>query len=184
MINKLEIVQALQSMRQSMDWNVVYESELPRVYNYFLYRVCNRDLAEDLTAATFERAWAARSKYNAIIASPTTWLFGIARNILRENFRRDRAAENKIEPIQDDQQLPSVVDVEQSFQEQQDKVLLQNLLLELPEREHELIALKYGVGLTNREIAKVTWLSESNVGSILHRTITNLKRKWAEHHER
>jgi len=62
--------------------------------------------------------------------------------------------------------------------------LLQNLLLELPEREQDLVALKYGAGLTNREIAKSTWLSESNVGSILHRTVINLQRKWEEQHER
>jgi len=183
MINQIDILQALRSMRQPVDWNVVYESELPRIYNYFLYKICNRELAEDLTATTFERAWTTRSKYNSIIASPSTWLFGIARNVLRENFRRDKAIENKIEPIQDNEHLPSALDVEQSFQERQDKVFLQNLLLELPEREHDLVALKYGGGLSNREIAKATGFSESNVGSILHRTVTNLQRKWDERHE-
>ena len=183
MINQIDILQALRSMRQPVDWNVVYESELPRIYNYFLYKICNRELAEDLTETTFERAWTTRSKYNSIIASPSTWLFGIARNVLRENFRRDKAIENKIEPIQDNEQLPSAIDVEQSFQERQDKVFLQNLLLELPEREHDLVALKYGGGLSNREIAKATGFSESNVGSILHRTVTNLQRKWDERHE-
>src|SRR5688572_2754811 len=167
MINQIDILQALRSIRKPVDWNAVYESELPRIYNYFLYKVCNRELAEDLTATTFERAWTTRSKYNSIIASPSTWLVGIARNVLRENFRRDKAIENKIEPIQDNEQLPSAIDVEQSFQE----------------REHDLVALKYGAGLSNREIAKATGVSESNVGSILHRTVTNLQRKWDERHE-
>jgi RNA polymerase sigma-70 factor (ECF subfamily) len=184
MINRIQILQALQSLRQPVDWNAVYESELSRIYNYFLYKVGNRELAQDLTTTTFERAWKARGKYNAIIASPSTWLLGISRNILREHFRRNKAVENKIELIQDNEQLPSPVDVEQSFQEQQDKVLLQSFLLELPEREHDLVALKYGAGLSNREIAKATGLSESNVGSILHRTVTNLRRKWDECHER
>ena len=94
------------------------------------------------------------------------------------------AIENNIEPLQDNEQLPSAVNVEQSFQEQQDKELLQSLLLKLPKRERDLIALKYGAGLTNREIAQITRLSESNVGSILHRTVTNLRKKWDECHER
>jgi len=76
-----------------------------------------------------------------------------------------------------DKQLPSGVNLEKILQERQDKELLQNLLLELPEREQELIALKYGAGLTNRAIAKMTRLSESNVGSILHRTVINLRQK-------
>ncbi len=184
MINTIDLLETLQRISQPVDWNVVYESELPRVYNYFLYKVCDRDLAKDLTATTFERAWAARSKYNHILASPATWLFGIARNVLREDLRRDKATENKLEPLQDDEQLPSALNVEQNFQEQQDQALLKNFLLELSDREQDLIALKYGAGLSNREIARATGLSESNVGSILHRTVTNLQRKWNKHHER
>ena len=89
-----------------------------------------------------------------------------------------------MEPLPQDEQLPSIVDVEQSFQEQQDKELLQSLLLNSPKRDRDLIALKYGAGFTNREIAQITRLSESNVGSILHRTVTNLRKKWDECHER
>jgi RNA polymerase sigma-70 factor, ECF subfamily len=85
--------------------------------------------------------------------------------------------------LQDNENLPSALDVERSFQEQQDKALLQRLLLELPERDHDLVALKYGAGLSNREISSVTGLSESNVGSILHRTVAILRRKWDQCHE-
>jgi RNA polymerase sigma-70 factor, ECF subfamily len=180
MINRSDILRALRGISQPVDWDSVYESELSRVYNYFLYKVCNRELAQDLTAATFERAWAARLKYNPMIASPSTWLLGIARNVLKEQFRRNEAIENKIELIQDNERLPSTVDVEKSFQEQQEKELLQSFLLELSEREHDLVALKYGAGLSNREIARTMGLSESNVGSILHRTVTNLRKRWDE----
>ncbi len=55
---------------------------------------------------------------------------------------------------------------------------LARLLCELPTREAELIALKYGAGLTNRAIAQLTGLSESNVGTILHRTVQQLKQMW------
>lgn len=162
-------------MSQPVDWDAIYASELSRVYNYFLYKICDQELAQDLTATTFERAWKTRSKYNAIIASPSTWFLGIARNVCREYFRKNK--ENGTEPLMQDKQLPSGVNLEKILQERQDKELLQNLLLELPEREQELIALKYGAGLTNRAIAKMTRLSESNVGSILHRTVINLRQK-------
>ena len=175
MINRLEILQTLKNMSQPVDWDTVYASELSRVYNYFLYKICDRELAQDLTTITFERAWKTRSKYSVVIASPSTWLLGIARNVCREHFRKNK--ENETEPLMQVEQLPSSVDVEKIFQEQQDKELLQSLLLELPEREQDLIALKYGAGLTNRAIAKMTRLSESNVGSILHRTVITLRQK-------
>jgi RNA polymerase sigma-70 factor, ECF subfamily len=178
MINQLGIPQTLGSMSQPVDWDAIYTSELSRVYNYFLYKLGNRELAQDLTSTTFERAWKTRSKYNALIASPSTWLLGIARNVFREHVRRYKVAENKLEPLLHVEQWPSHIDVELSFQEQQDKELLRSLLLKLPEREQDLIALKYGAGLSNREIAQVTGLSESNVGSILHRTVTTLRNKW------
>ena len=44
--------------------------------------------------------------------------------------------------------------------------------------ERELLALKYGADLTNRAIARVTGLSESNVGTILHRTVLALRTRW------
>jgi len=55
---------------------------------------------------------------------------------------------------------------------------LASLLVTLPDRERELIALKYGAGLTNRAIARATGLSESNIGTILHRAVTALRGHW------
>ena len=54
------------------------------------------------------------------------------------------------------------------------------LLAELPDRERELLALKYGSGLTNREIAGLTGVSESNIGTILYRTLRRLRTLWDE----
>ncbi|HKC11419.1 MAG TPA: sigma factor-like helix-turn-helix DNA-binding protein, partial [Vicinamibacteria bacterium] len=54
------------------------------------------------------------------------------------------------------------------------------LLDELPERNRGLLALKYGAGATNRAIARLTGLSESNVGTILHRVVTALRSRWEE----
>ncbi len=41
-----------------------------------------------------------------------------------------------------------------------------------------VLALKYGGGLTNRAIARATGLSESNVGTIVHRAVEGLRAQW------
>jgi RNA polymerase sigma-70 factor (ECF subfamily) len=41
-----------------------------------------------------------------------------------------------------------------------------------------LIAMKYGADMTNRAIARATGLSESNVGTILHRAVEALRERW------
>jgi RNA polymerase sigma-70 factor (ECF subfamily) len=52
---------------------------------------------------------------------------------------------------------------------------------QLPERERDIVTLKYGADLNNRQIACLLQLSESNVGTILHRTIKKLRRQMEAH---
>lgn len=182
MTHQSKTLRALRSITQSTDWDAIYTTELPRVYNFFLYKVADRELTQDLTATTFERAWKLRGRYDAALASPATWLFGIARNVLREYLRKNKKAERRLAAISQSDENLLDSDVEQGIQKQQDKERLRRIILELPAREQELIALKYGAGLTNRRIAEVTKLSESNVGSILHRTVKSLRKRWDENH--
>ncbi len=174
----------LRSMTEQIDWDSVYKTELPRIFNFFLYRIGDREFSQDLTATTFERAWKLRSRYQTKIASMPTWLFGIARNVLKEHLRNSKITLQRSEPLFINEDLPLNNDFEKSILQQQEKEQLRKILLELPEREQDLIALKYGAELTNREIANLTHLSESNVGSILHRTVKNIRTQMEEHHER
>jgi len=45
----------------------------------------------------------------------------------------------------------------------------------LSDRERDLVALKFAAGLTNRRIAELTGLSESNLGVILYRAVPRLR---------
>ena len=72
------------------DWDALYAAELPRVYNFFRYRVIDRATAEDLTSTTFEKAWRARRGYRRDRASVSTWLLAIARHVATDHFRRAR----------------------------------------------------------------------------------------------
>jgi RNA polymerase sigma-70 factor, ECF subfamily len=55
---------------------------------------------------------------------------------------------------------------------------LHTLLKTLPAREQEIIALKFGADMTNRSIAQALQMSESNIGTILHRAVTKLRKCW------
>jgi RNA polymerase sigma-70 factor, ECF subfamily len=156
------------------DWDALYGEQLPRVYNFFRYRVGEGTVAEDLTSLTFEKAWRARHRYRRDLSAFTTWLFAIARNVAVDHFRRARQHVSLDEAV--------AVEAGESPEEQavrrSDRERLLALLENLPQREGELVALKYGAGLTNRAIARATGLSESNVGTILHRTVQDLRARW------
>lgn len=159
---------------EEIDWDAVYLSELPRVFNYFRYRLSDRALAEDLTSTTFEKAWRARRKYRRDRASVGTWLLSIARNVAIDHYRAKRDGvslaelpEHPVRPTLDD-----------DLQRGADERRLASLIEGLPARERELLALKFGAEETNRAIARLTGLSESNVGTILSRTIAALRDRW------
>jgi len=157
-----------------LDWDAAYAELLPRVYNYFRYRLRNDAVAEDLTSRTFEKAWTQRARYRRDLAGLSTWLFSIARNVAVDHLRAQRphlpleAAEHVAAPGTPQDHVAHASDLQR----------LAALLQRLPAREQELVALKYGAEATNRAIAALTGLSESNVGTILHRVVLELRSAW------
>jgi RNA polymerase sigma-70 factor (ECF subfamily) len=156
------------------DWDAVYAEQLPRVYNFFLYRIGNPADAEDLTGRTFEKAWTARRRYRSDLAGFATWLLRIARNVAIDHARARRYHA----PLDDALLVSTATTPEDEAARRSDASRLNVLLGRLPDRERELLALKYGAGMTNRAIASATGLTESNVGTILHRTIVELRAEW------
>jgi RNA polymerase sigma-70 factor (ECF subfamily) len=174
------LLKGAHALAEEIDWETTYREYLPRVYNFFRYRIGDGNLAEDLTAATFEKAWRGRSRFRRDLSAFSTWLFTIARNVAIDHFRKkeqDVALEVIREPA-------DPVSLEETVQRSHDFARLNALLSQLSAREREVIAFKYGAGLNNREIANLTRLSASNVGIILYRAVEKLRVEMEDHHER
>ncbi len=73
-------------------FSLFYREHLDAVVAFFQRRVGDRELAFDLTAETFAAVVVSVGTYGGD-APPVAWLFGIARNKLRESLRRDRVAD-------------------------------------------------------------------------------------------
>jgi len=153
------------------DWEALYAEQLPRVYNFFRYRVGHGPEAEDLTSLTFEKAWQARSRYRRDLAAFSTWLMAIARNVAVDHYRS--RALRRTAPLEEAEGLAGPLTPEALAVERSDAERLARLLGGLPDRERELIALKYGAGMTNRNIARLLKLTESTADGST-RTTTGL----------
>lgn len=153
-----------------------YGEYLPRVLNYVRLRVPSEDLAQELTAQTFERAL---SRLHTL-RDPGAfggWLFRIARSIVAGYYRSRRplvaldhvgtqaAVETSAEPGPEAQVVAS-----------QEVEALKEALQGLSEREQEIIRLRFVAGVTNRAIAKMMGLREGNVAVILFRALRKLRR--------
>ncbi len=171
---RARILSWFENPAEPADFEALYRREVPRIYNYFRYRVGDPCLAEDLTSATFEKAWRSRQQYRKDLAAFSTWLFTIARRVLADQQRKHR-------PVVSLEALPDLAvheNMEEAFQKRADFARLSLLLSQLADRDRELVALRYGAGLTNRAIARLTGLSESNVGVLLHRLVQKLREEW------
>lgn len=163
------------SAASTADFEALYREQMPRIYNFFRYRLGDEALAEDLTASTFEKAWQKRGLYRHDLAAFTTWLFTIARHTAIDYYRQKKSevALDEIEHFHASENL------DERIQKEADLATLQFLLAQLSDRDRELVALKYGAGLTNRMIAQLSGLSETNVAVILHRIILKLRQDWS-----
>ena len=149
----------------------LYERAFPRVYAYVASLLRDRAVAEDVTAQTFERAYRKRGSYRASRGSMDAWLFGIARNAALDELRkRKRRATLEGDPEDSGARTP-----EDHAELALRREAVRAALASLDGQERDLIALKFAGGLSNGEIARVLRMSESNVGTRLHRTITKLR---------
>jgi RNA polymerase sigma-70 factor (ECF subfamily) len=174
MISKMKLRSWFGVSATEADFEALYRAELPRIYNFFRYRVGDGPLAEDCTSVTFEKAWRHRARYRRDLSAFSTWLFTIARRVAIDHYRKQQVEI----PLDDLIHLAAETNTEEAVQRQADFARLTTLLMCLKDRDRELVALKYGAGLTNRAIAEITGLSESNVGVILHRAVQTLREEW------
>lgn len=159
---------------EELDWDAVYADLAPRIYNYFRFRLGRESDVEELTARTFERAWRSRAHYRSDLAAFSTWLFKIAQNV-RIDYLQSRRPHL---PIDAALEVAAEGTPENEAERNSDLTRLALLTRDLPERERELVALKYGAAVNNRLIAQLTGLSESNVGTLLHRIVQTLRNRW------
>ncbi len=150
-----------------------YDEHIWDVYGFFGYRVGSREIAEDLTQMTFERALRAWNRFDPARASAKTWLLAIARNLLIDHYRQDRShLHEELGEEQTKAELGSLQPLDQSLGLAPE---LAEALATLSTRERELLALRFGGDLTGPEIAEVTGLSLANVQQILSRSLRRLR---------
>jgi len=162
------------------DFEELYAKYLPKIYNYVCYRVGDRRAAEDLTAEIFERALTHLHTYQADKGAFSTWLFQIAHNRVANYWRSKKRAPMlcSLEAI------PTLVRREKSPEQQliQDEQVqrLYNHLHQLPDRQRDIIALKFGADLSNKEIARMMRIKANYVGVLLYRAVQKLRQALEE----
>jgi RNA polymerase sigma-70 factor (ECF subfamily) len=150
-----------------------YQQFFPRVFAYVYGRVYNVHQAEDLVSEVFERAFLKRGSLRNDEAF-ATWLFTIARNLVTSQARK-RGREFVVDPDILKSVVATSISVENEVLVREEVAAVVECLKKFPQREQDIVSLKFDAELTNGQIARVMGLSEANVRVILFRTLRKLR---------
>ena len=164
------------SIASPANFRALYELNHMPVFRY-VYALTggSQDDAEDLTAETFLRAWKARYQFQGEIASAISWLIGIAKRLVIDDYRRTARANRNSPTDVNSESTP-----EQTAIQQEQQKLLFRLLADLPDEQREILILRYLLGWRVNDIAQHIGASENKVSVSLHRILSKLREKWTE----
>jgi RNA polymerase sigma-70 factor (ECF subfamily) len=166
---------AVQATRDAVAFGALYQRYYGRIYTYVRYRCNDPEVAEDLVAQIFEQMLTHLKRFDPKRAPFHAWLFGIARNIVNRHRRRlHREKWMPLEALTGKNCVPEREIETKTLQSIEIEKLLR-AIQGLDDEKRDLLALKFAGRFTNRQIAALTGLSESNVGVILFRTLDRLR---------
>ena len=152
-----------------------YERHYTKVFAYVYSRVGNVELAKDLTAEVFEKAYVKGHSLREA-AAYTTWLFMIAKNVVIGHYRRQKRENNGLSRVKESLWLSDrPQDPEQDTLHGEAVSILMRHLRRLSDRDQELLALKFEGELSYTEISRVLGLSEVNVRVSIFRALKRLR---------
>ncbi len=142
--------------------------------------------AADLSQETFLRAYAHLGTFNPQLGKFSTWIYQIARNVVRTHLGRSMRRPVTAE-LPEDQTLENALpdlsrdaDPSGGLLRKEAERELREALAELPERTRTVLALRYFDNLEYHTIASTLGLSLGNVKTLIHRGKIALAKKMRE----
>jgi RNA polymerase sigma-70 factor (ECF subfamily) len=152
-------------------FSTVAEDCLDEVYRYLLMLTTNPALAEDLTGATFEKAFRLWRRYDPRRSAPGTWLCGIARTTALDHFRAEERRHRREERFGAEQ---PTVDEPPSLGLSPE---LESALRALTAAEREVITLRVVLELDAETAARVLGISRTACSMRLARALQKLEER-------
>lgn len=144
----------------------------------------------DLSQETFMRAYAHLGTFNPQLGKFSTWIYQIARNVVRTHLGKS-LRKPATQELPEDQTLENALpdlsfesDPAGGILRKEAERELREALAELPERTRTVLALRYFDNMEYHTIASTLGLSLGNVKTLIHRGKIALAKKIQEREER
>lgn len=163
----------------------LYDVYHPKIYGY-CYRITgDHTQAADITAETFLKAFQHIGSFRWRGISISSWFFRIATNELNQYFRKRSYSPELLTDLSSGDQVAwanrhalsgESNDIVQHIDKYQEFEHIRKLLLALPKKYREPIALRFFEELSIREVAAILGKKEGTVKSLLSRGLGKLKK--------
>jgi RNA polymerase sigma-70 factor (ECF subfamily) len=160
---------------RTADFQRLFSEHADALLVFLAYRCGDRGLAEDVLSDTFERALRARRRFDVKRASEKTWLYSIAANRLRDELRRRSAERRAFERLGLRFQV-----ARDDYARMAERDEYRSLLALVSEEERQVLALRFGAGMTVREIAGITGERRTTAEGRLYRGLARLRHRMVE----
>jgi len=146
----------------------MYNSYADDIFRYLLVNLHDQELAEDLTADTFMKAWTHLERFD--FKQPRPWLYKIAKNTMTDHWRKKRPV-----ALEDEEIVSDAERIEDKLDKQMSAETVKAALAKLPEEMRSVVTLRFVLGYSARKTADSLSISEGNVRVIQYRALKKMK---------
>ncbi len=175
---QIELVDALKA-RSEAAWSALYDEHYPAVFRYVMARTSDVTTAQDIAADVFSEAVKGIGSYHARGKPILAWLYRIARNLVADHFNalRRKGADplSSLSPAQSDVADPGADPASHVH-----RLDVRGALAGIKDSHREVLILRYYLGLTLPEVARLLGKKERAVYSLHERAVDSLRRQLQE----
>lgn len=158
----------------------LYERYADRLYRYARARTGSATVADDIVSDTMMAALEGLQGFDPARGTFAGWLFTIARRRIADRGRNCARFRKLVERVRSQTPQTHEDDVLDTTIRREDALLARRLLATLPDRDRELVLLRYSAGLNSAEIADALGMTSGAVRTRLSRALQRLATDLAE----
>lgn len=163
-------------------FGLVFDRHYEAIFRFAARRL-GGELAEDVAAETFVIALKKIDAYDTGYSSALPWLYGIARNVMRNHSRSEGRRMRLIAEIGDHEEADRAAGPAERIEALDTSAALASGLLSLKDAERDALLLFVWAGLPQREIARLQGVPEGTVRSRIHRARSILREHLADNEQ-
>ncbi len=178
--NEKELVKRIKKDPQA--FALIYDEHYHSIFSYVFRRLGNYDLAKDVTAETFLKAYQKIGVFQWRNIPISAWLFRIATNEINLYFRHSKYSPECLDDTNLYLHLPyeegietEKAALEKTLQENNEFLMIQKQLLELDTKYQEVIALRFFEEKSIKEISGILNKKEGTIKSLISRGLEKLR---------